>query len=230
MKVAGYLLLLAGAAIGFYALMIFKISYGDVVNLGLLSDRQNLLIVAGCVAVVGALFAVLGSSSAEPSDPVERAYRDFKRFYAAMESGDVGVMEQMLKDGAATPNGQSKEGLCWLRLCVMADAEVACNLLISWGADVNLADGSGLSPIAYVNKYMDRLGKSAPKFLTIFESALRSKALFASGELSQTAAAQPNGTAKNVPEQLAELARLHREGHLSNDQFEVAKNRVLACS
>ena len=174
-----------------------------------------------CIAVITAL--VMVKSSSRP-----QADLNFRRFYEAMESGDLKTMEQMLLAGEVDPNGRSKEGACWLRLCLMADAEAPCELLMRHGADVNLADGSDLSPVEYASESQDRLGAVAKKFLKIFEAANASASPVSADSMIAAAPVQNDSRPEiSLPGQLAELAQLYRDGHLSSDQFEAAKARVL---
>ncbi len=113
MKGLGIFLALGGAAVALYSLIILDPSistaYGRFVNVGLLHQKQNLLIAGGLFAVVGVLIALLA--------PTQGAQRPAVRFQRALEQGDLPTMAQMIDSGVIDPNGRDTEGSnCWLRL------------------------------------------------------------------------------------------------------------------
>jgi hypothetical protein len=138
MKGFGIFLALGGAAVALYSLFILDPSisttHGRIVNVGLLNQKQNLLIAGGVVAIIGVLIALLA--------PTHGAQRPEGRFQRALEQGDLSTMAQMIDTGLIDPNGRDTEGSnCWLRLAARQNAIPQFGLLLQKGADPRRPDG-----------------------------------------------------------------------------------------
>jgi hypothetical protein len=71
MRGFGIICMLAGFGVAAYALFIFDASVSTAIgrlnNIGLLQDRQNLLIASCAVSIVGAILIAIGSRSSSPT-------------------------------------------------------------------------------------------------------------------------------------------------------------------
>jgi hypothetical protein len=183
-----------------------------------MQDRQNMLIAACAAAVIGAILAVMGRDTG-PASPEDQ-------FEKVIASCDLDVMTRMLDAGEIDPNGRGPGGMaCWLRVAMNRGALVQSELLLKKGADPLKVDGFGTSPLAYIQKHEAELGGSAKEMKALFEHP-------PTRDVRAIAEAQPSSVVPtgvpNVAHQLAELCRLKEQGHLTQDEFERAKGRVLA--
>lgn len=217
MKGLGAFVLLAAAGIGAYALFFFDTTvstgYGRVHNLGLLQDRQNLLIAAGAAACIGALMLIFGPSDSESPQA---------RFSRAIDVGDLQLLSRMIDSGEIDPNGRAPGAMgSWIRYAVLAEAAQVCELLLRKGANPDLPDGFEWT----VSEYVKESGSDTTASKQI-------RALF-----EQRPPLDPPRTAsghspeedspRSIVSQLAELTRLKEAGALTDEEFEKAKRHVL---
>jgi hypothetical protein len=216
-------LLVVGVLLGGYSLLFFDTSVVTpmghrVNNLGLMQDRQNLLIAGGVMAVIGAVLTALGRS---------RPLQDDEQFEKALSRADLGHMALLLDSGKVSPDGlapNSKSG--WLRLTMVSGGLPQAKLLLEKGADPAKPDGFGSSPLETLKRNPRSFGAAGPQFVALFEEHLE-KPRQGSESAARDSDLPALPPSSNVLEQLKELATLREHGTLSDEEFALAKARVL---
>jgi hypothetical protein len=226
MRGFGVLVLIVGALIAGYALLIFDPTVagyggGRINNIGKLSDRQNLLI-AGCVAaVIGALMAIFGGTAAAPEDTSPE-----EKFKEAIASGKVEVMKQMLKTGQITATSGLPSGCGWLQYAALRGAVPQSLLLLKFGADPTAKDGMGRTAIEVAGKAHCR------ELVREFNAwTPRDAAELAALITPRTSATSPTSSEQDQKSsfvtELQQLVSLRDAGALTPSEFDAAKARLL---
>jgi hypothetical protein len=221
MRVLGFWILLAGVALGGYALLVFDPSVpvygvGRVNNIGLMQDRQNMLIAACAVAVVGTLLVAFGGPSSVPN--VQAA-----RFQNAVDEADLTTMETMLVAGQIGPTSESEDGRGWLQYAARG-ALPQCKLLLDFGFDPNRKDTRGLTAleVAKTVRANDVLGE--------LEKGPRATPRVAKHTAIDGDPVHPlevHLRNASIPDQIAQLVSLRDLGSLTAAEFDTAKAKVL---
>lgn len=219
MKGFGWVVLLVGGAVGAYALLVFDTSVasgvGRINNIGLISDRQNLLIASGVGVIAGLMMILLGKES-DPPPP----------FFIALRQGDLAKMEDLLKTGAADPNGVAPDGFTWLLTAVHAHAVAQSELLLRYGADPDLrTERSFPSPREYIQSTAAIDASVVEKeLLALFDK-------YAPGESRSRPESQRSSPelagGDGLAVQIQKLADLRDKGVLTSAEFERAKEKLL---
>lgn len=243
MRTTGKVVLVVGCAMAAYALLLFDptVSNGDggrVNNIGLLQDRQNLLI-AGCAALIaGVLMLVLGKPGAS-SDTAEQGREGnypspqpfgsavlkdatTDAFQAAIERGDTVAVERLLDSGAVKAYGELPTGRGWLQYAVLSERVDACKLLIARGASVDHPD--------HIGSTARRLAKAShkPELIAVCDTAIpASVGPLEKAPVTKTTPATTQSPPMGIADQLERLAALQDRGMLTPDEFEKAKRRLL---
>lgn len=231
MRIIGGLAAAAGAAVALYALFVFDVSvssgYGGqrVNNIGLISDRQNLIMVGCAVAVVGALVALFGKS-AVVRVPVRGADGEvnwrpltsdeetgFARAEICIDSDLVDSLRENLERFNIPANAMFPTGEGLLQRAAGADARKCTALLLEKGADPGQIDMSQQSAT-------DRATTEEIK-------ALLAAAVQVSG-VQDSPPVIDHGRDHYLADQLKTLADLHSRGALSDEEFSASKRRLLA--
>lgn len=227
MKNFGWFLLVVAGAVGGYALLIFdptvSTGMGRVYNIGQLQFRQNLLIFAGVLAIVGVVMAVFSPGAPQTQDDPQK-----RLFEAAIENGDLAKMTEMLDSGALDPNGAlTKSQSSWLRYAMNLKKLDACELLLKRGADPNKVDGFGISPLQTLVNLTPTKGSTERAILGLFRNPPAVEVAARVAPHSPITGGQtPEKT--TIAQQLTELAKLKETGHLSAEEYDLAKARILA--
>lgn len=172
LKAFGGFVLVAAAVVGGYTLFFFdtsvSIGFGNnrVHNLGLMQDRQNLLIAACAAAVVGTLMLLLGGSN---SDSAERTLgkgqesgpeanlafcvdADIETRAAieavrdALAKDDSEALSRVLAAGSVRGYGEFPSGRGFLQFAVASNAFKCIPVLMAAGAEAHQRDGTGMTP------------------------------------------------------------------------------------
>lgn len=160
----GWLMALA-ALIGIYALFFFDTSVstglGRVHNLGLMQDRQNLLIAACAAGIVGTLLMLLGGSrvaapvgesgpARNPSMGQEGALETrnaVDQVREALAKDNAEGLKRVLAGGDVRGYGELATGRGFLQFAVASNAVHCIPLLIAAGAEARQRDSAGKTAI-----------------------------------------------------------------------------------
>lgn len=208
MRTIAALLLFLGACAVSYALFIFdpsvETSVGRVNNIGLLSTRQNVLIAGCAAAVVAVMLLLLGKPASVDS-----------RFSLAIQNSDLSSAKSMLELKEVDPNGVNSHGRGWLQYAVLLKNGPIVDLLLQHGADPARVDQFQRTSL--------QEAESTP-FFELLSSHMRIQptAFVAKHDI------EVSSNEKNIVTQLDALTKLRSSGALTEDEFQVAKRRVLA--
>jgi hypothetical protein len=141
MRKMGWIVFAVATFIAVYALMFFDTSVdagsSRVHNIGLMQDRQNLLIF-GCIAALAGLLMAMLSRQTQTTVA--------ERFEQAITAQDTSTVGLLIRNGSIDVNGRKLGGLaCWLRVAIQANAPGPFRELYRLGADPDLPDGYEIS-------------------------------------------------------------------------------------
>lgn len=223
-----------------YALLIFDQSvpvadFGRVNNLGLMQDRQNLLI-ASCVAIIAGLIMVLAARKTYKPDQSESGQFRFLEketpleilddgqstevFREFLRNDDVEGVRRMLKVGSVRAYGELPTGRGFLQFAVAHRSLKSIPLLLEGGARPELKDATGKTAL----QLADEDGQAAVIALLGYSGSV-----YVPGELARIPVDPEMGEKhKGLTEQLAQLAALRNINALTEEEFSRAKERILA--
>ncbi|KWT98211.1 SHOCT domain-containing protein [Variovorax sp. WDL1] len=220
------LLFIGAVLVGGYALFVFDPSvatgYGSRVNnIGLMQDRQNLLLAACAAAVTGAIFMVFGGRGGTKDIPPV-SYGDgtalsteklsaIEDFRDALKHDVPSVIRTALQAGRVHPYDELPTGRGFLQYAVSEQALSCIPLLLEAGAKPDHPDSTGRTAFDFIT------ASSSPEL----QSLMRPK------PESIANAVASDATAKMML-RLEQLANLHADGILTAEEFDLAKARVLA--
>lgn len=254
MRTLGNVLLGLGLTGGSYALFFFDTSVPGgngmerVHNLGLMNDRQILVIAAGVACVVGVMLLLFGtktsgSASADSFAQAQEAKRDSEdNFVDAILKDNTNLMGWMLQNSEVRPNGQMRTGRNFLQYAVRCNSKGAVALLLSKGALPSQVDELGESAEDLARNSEDsqmrslfpQLGLSMGKPADALDNAV---------PIAQpTARVEPVGSVVpiavpvtapassdfSIAAQFERLAVLRKDGLIDEDEFRRAKGLILA--
>lgn len=234
----GWLLLTAGALLAIYSLAVFDPSVASpggmrVNNLGLLQDKQNMLIAGSVVVVIGVLMVLLGQQSNGPSQRTAASTNDpVQQLRAAIRDNDMPCVLALLSTGKVSPGSvESGKASSLLSYAAQLERLQAVELLLRYGADPTAVDGTGLSPLqAMVNRTPPK-GTQARAILDLMRKppALEQPVASQAPVANEAAADQglsPAGAA--LMHHLERLAQMRTTGLLSPEEYTAAKAKLLA--
>lgn len=232
----GKMVLVGAVMAGAYALFVFDPSVptgtgARVNNIGLMQDRQNLLIASCAAAFVGCILMVFGGRAGTlnrssfgytPGSSTEYGNRltgtldseqlkPLEAFRDALIRDDAIVVRQMLTDGVVRAYQELPTGRGFLQFAVKINAVNCIPLLLASGADVNQRDSMGKTALDFSDEATLEVQTSLsppPPVPAIYAGAQSEKA--------------------GITSQLEQLASLHAKGILTIEEFALAKGRVLA--
>lgn len=157
MKVMGVWILCAAALIGSYALFFFDTSvatgFGRVHNLGLMADRQNLLIAACACAVVGVIMAVAGPQSQQGPDAGANSQNSatespfVREMVEALAQDDARAVAYLLDTNRMDATDELQDGRGLLQHAVTVHALRSIRVLRQAGASPTRRDSAGNTAI-----------------------------------------------------------------------------------
>lgn len=207
MRSIAVLFLFLGACAVSYALFIFdpsvETSLGRVNNIGLLSTRQNVLIAGCAAALVAVMLLLLGKPVSAES-----------RFSLAIQNSDLSSAKSMLESKEVDPNGVNSHGRGWLQYAVLLKNRPIAELLLQHGADPGKVDQFQRTSL--------QEAKSTPFFeLLSSHIEIQPSTFIAKQDI------KVSSNENNIVTQLDTLTKLRSSGALTEDEFQVAKRRVL---
>ncbi|CAM5795688.1 SHOCT domain-containing protein [Rhizobacter fulvus] len=236
MRSIGKILLVVGGLMAAYALLIFDPSVssgsGRVLNIGLLQDRQNLLLAGGMACIVGVLLvlfapsatskAVIDSGPMHAPEPRPMATDAELEFKHALEFDDVATMERLLQR-QFSPHGRLATGRGFLQYAVLRRSKKAISLLLSKGASAEQVDDINSNAVGLAALSED------DEIKALIAAAVPTKEVKPENVDSPlNAKSRPESSRMPLYAQLERLAALRDSGALTADEFIAAKARVLA--
>lgn len=170
-KAFGGFVLVAAAVVGGYALLFFDTSVSTgfgttrVHNLGLMQDRQNLLIAACAAAVVGTLMLLLGGSNSGAVETTLGTAREsgpeanlafhvdttietraaIEAVRDALAKDDSEALSRVLAAGSVRGYGEFPTGRGFLQFAVASNAFKCIPVLMAGGAEAHQRDSTGMT-------------------------------------------------------------------------------------
>lgn len=235
MKTFGKVILVGAAIVGGYALFVFDPSVatnmgGRVNNLGLMQDRQNLLIASCAAAVIGCIMMVfsgrVGEANHSSSGHTQGSNANYRHqptsvmeveqlkaretFSDALKNDNVIVVRQMLADGAVRAYQELPTGRGFLQFAIKTNAVKCIPLLLAAGADAKQRDSTGKTSLDFYE-----------------EASSEVQALLVPLPPDEPRQADLEVNKAGIASQLEQLASLHAQGILTAEEFALAKVRVL---
>jgi hypothetical protein len=224
MRTLGKMLLIGGLLVAAYALLGYDTTVAGhdgqrIHNIGLLQDRQNLLIASCVAAIIGALLVATNkgegrtnrastpNSSSEPPTWSPTA----ERFHTALTQADIATVESMLSSKEVWPDGELATGRGYLQYAVLAKNKPLIELLIKRGA---------------LPSQKDRLGQSASE---LAEKGTDDDVVRLVGKPATPASpTEERPGPLLIADEIIKLAELLDRGLLTREEFAAQKTALLA--
>lgn len=228
MKSFGVTLLIGGLVVAAFALLGFDTTVaghdgGRIHNIGLLQDRQNLLIASCVAAIIGAILTVAGKSESRPStespSPATEAANDpaVEQMHQALRAHDVATVDNLLHTKQVRSYGELGTGRGYLQYAIMARQKPLIEVLLKHGAPISHRDTLGKSALELAENSID------PEI-----ARLVNKAAPGPTPVAAPAVTLERPHAVLIADQIIKLAELLDRGLLTPEEFTSQKAALLA--
>lgn len=227
MRTLGAWLLIGGAIVALFALFGFDttvsggLGNGRVHNIGLLQDRQNLLIASCAAAVVGVLLLISGrNTNSNPQVrpggagigmPLRAAVSG--DFHGAINRGEIGIIEELLDSHKVHADGELDTGRGYLQYAVLSRDKPLIKLLLKHRASVERRDTLGNTAAELANVSIDL---EVSQIIACHRPA--------EAKASSTAAVP---SSLLIADEIVKLAALRDQGLLTPEEYAKQKARLL---